>query len=102
MSKCLCKKLYCVDIFVIQIIFIKKVLEQRCPTLSPFATCGNWRFKCGDRRLFRNVVLMTSTQHFYLILTKVATAEPLLPQLCRKRDYGWTPLYYNEFHGLRS
>jgi hypothetical protein len=24
-------------------------LKQRCPTLSPFATCGDKHFKCGDR-----------------------------------------------------
>jgi hypothetical protein len=25
------------------------VIEQRCPTLSPYATCGDWQFKCGDK-----------------------------------------------------
>jgi hypothetical protein len=24
-------------------------LDQRCPTLSPIATCGDKHFKCGDR-----------------------------------------------------
>ena len=23
-------------------------LYQRCPTYSPLATCGEWRFKCGE------------------------------------------------------
>jgi len=25
-----------------------KALDQRCPTHSPFATCGEWPFKCGE------------------------------------------------------
>jgi hypothetical protein len=28
-------------------------LEQCCPTLSPFDTCGDKRFKCGDIQLFK-------------------------------------------------
>ncbi len=49
-------------------------LEQhRCPTLSPFATCGDKRFKCVDRQLFRNVLLMANTLFFSQIKTKVAT-----------------------------
>ena len=24
-------------------------IDQRCPTLSPIATCGDKHFKCGDR-----------------------------------------------------
>ncbi len=33
-------------------------LSQCCPTLSSFATCGDKRFKCGDRQLLKNVFLM--------------------------------------------
>jgi hypothetical protein len=28
-------------------------VEQCCPTLSPFAICGDKRFKCGDKQLFK-------------------------------------------------
>ncbi len=30
-------------------------LEQCCPTLSPFATCGDMSFKCGDRKFFQKL-----------------------------------------------
>jgi hypothetical protein len=35
-------------------------LFQCCPTLSPFATCGDKRFECGDRQLFRTGFLMVN------------------------------------------
>jgi len=28
--------------------FRNTALEQRCPTHSPLATCGEWPFKCGE------------------------------------------------------
>ena len=28
-------------------------LMQRCPTHSPLATCGEWRFKCGEYLYFK-------------------------------------------------
>jgi hypothetical protein len=34
---------------------IINVIEQRCPTLSPFATCGDRLFKCGDKKFFPKV-----------------------------------------------
>ncbi len=37
---------------------LKLALVQWCPTLSPFATCGDRSFKCGDRRLFGNRLVM--------------------------------------------
>jgi hypothetical protein len=72
-------------------------LEQRCPTFLPFATCG-------DRRLFRNGVLMTNKQHCSHILTNVATermwylkimyldffcktGKPVFDQIGRNRPY---------------
>ncbi len=48
------------------------MLEQCCPALSPFAICGDRRFKCGDRQLFRIGILMVNTHHIYQNLTKVA------------------------------
>ena len=30
-------------------------LKQRCPTLSPFATCGDRQFKCGDRKFLQRL-----------------------------------------------
>jgi hypothetical protein len=39
-------------------------LEQCCPTLSPFATCGDKRFECGDRQLLKNVFLMINKLHY--------------------------------------
>jgi hypothetical protein len=55
-------------------------LRQRCPTLSPLATCGDRRFKCGDRQVFINVSLMINTLRFPKILTvaNVATERPWL------------------------
>ena len=32
-------------------------LEQRCPTLSPFATCGYRPFKCCDKKIFPEEIL---------------------------------------------
>ena len=29
---------------------------QRCPTLSPFATCGDRTFKCGDRKFLQKLL----------------------------------------------
>ena len=69
---------------------------QRCPTLSPFATCGDRRFKCGDRQLLRNGYLLVNTQCFSYFLTKVATAKFLSPhlwQMWRQEEFGWTPLF---------
>ncbi len=34
---------------------------QCCPTLSPFATCGDKGFKCGDRQLLRNGFLIVKS-----------------------------------------
>ena len=39
-------------------------LDQRCPTLSPFATYCDKRFKCGERQLFRNGFLLINTLNF--------------------------------------
>ena len=33
-------------------------LEQRCPTLSPIATCGDKDFKCGYKHNNYNFVFM--------------------------------------------
>ncbi len=30
--------------------FVNYYLDQCCPTLSPFATCGDRPFNCGDRK----------------------------------------------------
>jgi hypothetical protein len=34
---------------------MSNILAQRCPTLSPFATCGDRLFKCGDKKFFPEV-----------------------------------------------
>jgi len=34
------------------IIFCIIDIEQRCPTHSPLATCGEWAFKCGEWLFF--------------------------------------------------
>ncbi len=31
---------------------VRQPLSQRCPTLSPFATCANRLIKCGERKNF--------------------------------------------------
>ncbi len=49
-------------------------LRQRCPTLSPLATCGDRRFKCGDRQVFINVSLMINPLRFPKILTVASVA----------------------------
>jgi hypothetical protein len=37
-------------------------LEQCCPTLSPFATCGDSLFKCGDRKFFQKLQFSRKVQ----------------------------------------
>ncbi len=37
-------------------------LRQRCPTLSPFATCGDRQFKCGDKLDFSNFIFLAITK----------------------------------------
>ncbi len=72
-------------------------IYQCCPTLSPFATCGDRSFKCGDRQLFQNESLMINTLHFPKFLTKLSTTRHLskqLWQMWRQRECGWTPLLY--------
>ncbi len=73
------------------------ISQQCCPTLSPLAPCGDKKLRCGDRLLFRNGFLMVNSLHIFQILTKLATAKPLLPQLWqirRQRECGWIPLFY--------
>ncbi len=41
---------------------------QCCPTLSPFATCGDRSLKCGDRQLLRNRFVMINKLYFSQIL----------------------------------
>jgi len=44
------KKQYIVQIWMLWFFqMIVNVLEQRCPTLLPIATCGEKYFKCDDR-----------------------------------------------------
>ncbi len=74
------------------------LLFQCCPTLSPFATCGDKIFECGDRQLFRTGFVLVNTLCITQIMIKVATAKPLSPQLWRmwrQRECGWTPLSYS-------
>ncbi len=70
-------------------------VAQCCPTLSPFATCGDKKFECGDRQLLKNGFLMINKLHISQIVTKMATEKPLSPQLWqikRQSEFGWTPL----------
>ncbi len=48
-------------------------LNQRCPTLSPFATRGDRGLKCVDRHVSQNLSLLMKTLRFSIIMTKVAT-----------------------------
>ncbi len=32
--------------------FVLDNLDQRCPTHSPLATCGEWPFKSGELKFF--------------------------------------------------
>jgi len=48
------------------------VLGQRCPTLSPIATCGDRQFKCGDKHNFLNFM--------FLAIFKI------LNNMCKKRS----------------
>ncbi len=46
------------------------MFKQCCPTLLPFAICGDKRFKCGDRQLFRIGVLMVNALYISQIVTE--------------------------------
>ncbi len=75
-------------------------VNQCCQTLSPFATCGDNRFKCGDRQLFKNGFLVTNSLHISQIMTKFATEKLLSPQLWqmwRQKECGCTPLMLTEY-----
>jgi len=37
---------------------LRKTLVQRCPTLSPFATCGDRDFNCGDKHNFFDFIVL--------------------------------------------
>ncbi len=68
-------------------VFIKidwLTLKQWCSTLSPFATCGDGRFKCGNRNLFRNVYLMGNTLFFSHISVESGDRENLVGHHCFK------------------
>ena len=70
-------------------------LKQRCPTLSPFATCGDRSLKCGDKKLFQMLFALEkpNTKLMYrLFLLTVATATTLSPQMWRNEQFGWTTL----------
>ncbi len=41
-------------------------LEQQCLTLSPFATCGDNQFQCGDRSITKSSFLYK--ERFYLLV----------------------------------
>jgi hypothetical protein len=43
-----------------------------------------------DRYVFKIDLLLVKTLHFSRIMSKVAT-KLFSPQLCRQREYGWTP-----------
>jgi hypothetical protein len=66
-------------------------LEQRCPTLSPFATCGDSLFKCGDRKFFQKL-------HFSRKVQQIAVFTAYFSELWRmwrQEHFGWTTLDYN-------
>ncbi len=48
------------------------------PTLSPFATCGNRLFKCGDREFFQNL-------HFNRKVLQIAVFRAYFSQLWRQQ-----------------
>ncbi len=69
-------------------------LEQCCPTLSPFATCGDRSFKCGDSFFSKSYILVKRSIKFRLystFLSIVATAKSLSPQkwrICQQEHFG--------------
>ncbi len=44
------------------------LVDKWCPTLSPFATCGDRNFKCGNRQLFSNRFVMLNKPNLSQIL----------------------------------
>jgi len=39
--------------FKLMNVYCSVLLDQRCPTHSPLATCGEWPFKCGEWLIFQ-------------------------------------------------
>jgi hypothetical protein len=59
-------------------------LKQCCPTLSPFATCGDKRFECGDRKLLENLFLMMNKLQHFSNSDKSGDRENLVGHHCSK------------------
>ncbi len=76
------------------------VVDQHCPSLSPFATCGDMIFKCDDSQVSRNESLMKNTLHFPKISTKVATKRIWLDTTVvrQKRSKTFHLLNWNFLH----
>ncbi len=53
-------------------------LKQCCPNLSPFATCGDRLFKCGDREFFQKL-------HFSRKVQQIAVFTAYFSQLWRQQ-----------------
>ncbi len=44
------------------------IYNSECPTLSSIATWGNRSLKCGDKQLFRNIIVMMTKPYFSQIV----------------------------------
>ncbi len=65
-------------------------LQQRCPTLSPFATCGDRLFKCDDKTFFLKRKSLVYCSFYTIFLLNVATAKTPSPQKWRQEHFDWT------------
>ncbi len=54
--------------FIVSVPDLVVYLAERCPTLSPFATCGDRRFKCGDKIDFFDVEISVVFGWYTVIL----------------------------------
>ena len=87
--------------------FLFNSLNQRCPTHSPLATCGEWAFKCGEWLYFqifkkcyvlnKNKVLRKGNE-FQLILIHTFLLKP--QKICN--DKSWPRMYLLKFSWLLS
>jgi len=79
---------YCLAVYL-------EPLELRCPILLPFATCGNWLFKCGKNQQFL---------HFHILgvnFINVKRAHFLYESLFSSYVLALNELSYEKFARLR-
>jgi len=75
-------------------------LKQRCPTLSPIATCGDRHFKCGDRHNFCNFYIFSSII-FKILMAKIFLQSLLKDKIIIRIQFSglcsndWTQLFWH-------